>query len=122
MPALSGRTFDSNIKQWTVEYGEGDNPQQWIPYKSGTGILAARDSSNNVIYPLKDTLVETFSNQKIGWLAGKKFRITAEDYAGKKASAVTEFVEEKIALYLWDGNFIPDDVIPRISQSLVSIR
>lgn len=99
---LMGLALDENIKGWVLEYGEGDNPQEWFEYASGSDTLAERDANGNIKYPAGDASAARFYDSDIAWLAGKKFRITVEDYAGNKSSAVSGFIEEKIILYGWD--------------------
>jgi Tol biopolymer transport system component/subtilase family serine protease/flagellar hook assembly protein FlgD/prenyltransferase beta subunit len=111
---LKGRAVENNIKGWLLEYGEGENPQEWLTYKNELGILAAHSYLNGyqVIYPIQDAVIQTFAPRQLNWLTGKKFRITAEDFGGRKSSAVTGFVEEKIGIFSWDEKAVPGDIVP----------
>jgi subtilase family serine protease len=97
---LEGHAVDANLKNWVVEYGEGDNPQEWYEYISGEDQLVGRDEDGNpVLEPIKDDTIETYFEDDIEWLVGKKLRITTEDFAGNKSTDVTDFLEEKLILH-----------------------
>ncbi|TAL66654.1 MAG: hypothetical protein EPN88_08025, partial [Bacteroidetes bacterium] len=120
---LEGHVVDKNLKNWIVEYGEGDNPQEWYEYISGEDQLVGRDEDGNpVLEPIKDDAIETYFEDDIEWLVGKKLKITSEDFAGNRSTAITDFLEERMALYTWDknrillgkdqeGNFVSNSVI-----------
>ena len=42
---LSGHAFDNNLENWVIEYGEGDNPQEWYEYKKDEDLLVAKDEN-----------------------------------------------------------------------------
>ncbi|MDH3976759.1 MAG: hypothetical protein OEV42_21050, partial [Deltaproteobacteria bacterium] len=90
---LQGNVEDNNLASWAIEYGEGENPQEWTAFRQGT------DSSMLKKYE--------FSDDEITLLTGKKFRLIAEDLAGNKSSVITDFLEEKIILNLFDDEFVP---------------
>jgi len=94
---------DNRIKNWVIEYGEGDNPKEWYKYREGEGLLVRRDDEGNVLNPIQDTLISRFSYSDIEWLVGKKLKISVEDFAGNKITAVTDFLNERIILNIWDG-------------------
>ena len=97
---LSGVAIDSNLKSWTVEYGEGDNPKEWYEYKTGAHSLGMVDSQGGVV----KERVASFSGETLGFAAGRKFRITAVDGAGNKSATISEFLEEVLVLHKWGGN------------------
>lgn len=108
---LMGHAYDSNLKSWVIEYGEGDNPETWYEYSRGEASLAARDPYGYVITdPVGNTTITQFINQGIASLANKRFRITAEDTAGNKSTALTSVMEEKLLLYshVWGNAYPPD--------------
>ncbi|MEW6215078.1 MAG: FlgD immunoglobulin-like domain containing protein, partial [Nitrospirota bacterium] len=59
----------------------------------------------------KDTILTRYLWSDIGWLRGKKLRIAAEDFAGNRSAAISNFLEEKIILFKWDNQFV-SEVIP----------
>ena len=96
---LSGHVVDANLKNWVIEYGEGDNPSEWYPYISGEDLLAATDENGDpVLDPVTDEAIADYSESVIESLVGKKLRITAEDFAGNRSSQVTNFIEERLIL------------------------
>ena len=102
---LSGHAYDKNIKIWTVEYGEGENPQEWVQYEQGNEQRAQKDKQGKFVMPVSDVILVRFNDEKIGWLKNKKLRITAEDYAGNASSAVSGMVEEKLVISDMDEGF-----------------
>ncbi len=114
---LSVLAHDKNIKNWKVEYAEGEKPDEWIEFRQGTNIVAKKDESGNLLSPMAGDMVARFSGQDLGWLKGKKFRMTAEDFSGNKSSSTTDFVEEKVFLNSWDHAITRDDFIsPEIAK------
>ena len=96
---LSGHAVDANLKNWVIEYGEGDNPSEWYTYISGEDQLAARDENGDpVLDPVKDEELADYMGAGIESMVGKKLRIIAEDFAGNRSSRVTDFIEEKLIL------------------------
>ena len=79
---LTAAVSDTHIKQWAIQTGEGENPQQWTDYVSGT------DNKPN--------FQNNFTNQGIAFLKNKRFRIVAEDFAGNKNIAITNLVENSV--------------------------
>jgi subtilase family serine protease/Tol biopolymer transport system component/flagellar hook assembly protein FlgD/fibronectin type 3 domain-containing protein len=108
---FSALAFDKNIRSWKIEYGEGENPQEWFEYSSGSDVLAAKDSNNSIITPMSNALIQRYESKKAGndivWLKGKKLRITAEDFAGNRSTSVPHQLEEKVVFSYWDNLFIP---------------
>ena len=102
---LSGHVVDEKLKGWSIEHGEGNNPQEWFVYTQGSGPLAGEAGNNSPAQgPVQDTVISRISNQDLAWYAGKKFRIVAEDFAGNKTTRTTDFLEERILLHIWDSN------------------
>jgi flagellar hook assembly protein FlgD len=108
---LQGHAVDNKFKSWILEYGEGDNPQEWTEYKRGESqVVGTDDKGNPILNPVQDASVVSFKEERVGWLANKKFRIIAEDYAGNKSTAITSFIEEKIIItkHFWEN---PSDLL-----------
>lgn len=100
---LSAYAVDKGLRGWVMEYGEGNNPDQWYEFKSGEDLLVAKGKDGeSLLNPPAATLVERFSESRISWLVGKKLRLRAEDFAGNRATAVTDFLEERFLIYVWD--------------------
>jgi Tol biopolymer transport system component/subtilase family serine protease/flagellar hook assembly protein FlgD len=105
---LKGHATDTGLRKWTVEYGEGDNPQEWLEFRSGDVPLGSNADAGDIENSQSpDNLISRISGSEIEWLVGKKLRITAEDYGGNRASAVTGFLEERIILHSWDSYPVP---------------
>ena len=108
---LLGHAFDSKIRKWVIEYGEGDNPQEWYELTSGEDILVQTDNNNKpILNPIQDTVIESFADSDIESLVGKKLKITAEDFGGNKSTATTDFLEEKIILLKWNNHPVSEIV------------
>ena len=107
---VTGLVTDKNIKAWQIYYGEGENPQEWHELRTGNDALAKRDDYGSKVFPIQNALIDRFYDQNISWLKGKKFRITAEDFAGNRSTALTGFLEEKLILSKWDGTFVISNV------------
>jgi subtilase family serine protease len=89
---LSGLARDTNLKSWTVLYGEGSDPQEWYEFKSGEAALAKT--------------VQSFvpgTSPPIRFLDNRTYRIVVDDFAGNQSVASTTFNEEIFVLYRWDG-------------------
>ncbi|MEW6571053.1 MAG: CARDB domain-containing protein [Nitrospirota bacterium] len=96
---LYGHVYDSRLKNWIIEYGEGDNPEKWYDYDQGEEILVKKDAKGNpILDPVQDILVSSISESEIEFFVGKKLRITAEDFGGNKSTSITDYIEEKIIL------------------------
>lgn len=101
---LSGHAFDQHIKNWVIEYGEGDNPQEWYELLRGDDNLIEKDEEGNpILNPIGDVTIKSFIEADVEFHVGKKIRITAEDLAGNKATAITNFLEEIFVVNEWDG-------------------
>jgi Tol biopolymer transport system component/flagellar hook assembly protein FlgD/fibronectin type 3 domain-containing protein len=97
---LQGHAVDKNLKSWLVEYGEGDNPQEWIEYSKGESQLVGKDNDGNpILNPTQDVSIKRFEEGEVAWLANKKFKITVEDYAGNKTTLLKNFIEEKLLIH-----------------------
>jgi hypothetical protein len=95
---MNGHAVDNRIKKWIIEYGEGENPQEWFEFMKGEeDLIVMRDEGDTI---------KIFAENEIEWLVGRKIRITAEDYAGNKSSAISNLLEERIILESWDGAFV----------------
>jgi Tol biopolymer transport system component/flagellar hook assembly protein FlgD/fibronectin type 3 domain-containing protein len=101
---LMGHAYDRNLKHWVLEYGEGDNPAEWYKYDEGSGVLAMQDAGGGVFIPIRDVVLDNFQDDEISWLGNKKFRLSAEDYAGNTGSVVTGMVDERLFVTGWDSN------------------
>ncbi|HLE18585.1 MAG TPA: FlgD immunoglobulin-like domain containing protein, partial [Syntrophales bacterium] len=95
-----GYALDNNFQQWVVEYGEGDNPQEWHEYGGGQGELG------EIISGIRKSAKINGVSHDIEWFVGKKFKITAEDYAGNSSTEIADFLTERIAFDAWDGRGI----------------
>lgn len=109
---LFGHAYDGNLKQWSIEYGEGENPQEWHQFRNGQEPLVNRDELGNfilkpkisdvVMYRYDDNSHRWFNDDDILWTVGKKFRITAEDFAGNVTSRATDLTEERLVFKGWE--------------------
>ncbi len=84
---LSAWATDNNILSAFLERGAGDNPLEW----EFRGYL-----------PIDGPAYFEFGISQISEVTGKKFKVTAEDYAGNKKAVVSEYLEERLMLYQWD--------------------
>ena len=80
---------DKNLKEWVIEYGEGENPQEWQEYMRGGVDLPQQFDEDNREVPLRE-----YTREDLGWLSGKKFRITAVDTAGNVSTTIRSLNEE----------------------------
>lgn len=103
---LSGLATDSNIKSWKIEYGVGDNPQEWHHYWAGNDVLVDKDNAGTPLTPVQATMVQRHYDQNVALLNDRKFRIMAEDFAGNTSTAISGFAEEKVILSKWDDTFV----------------
>ncbi|HZR46454.1 MAG TPA: CARDB domain-containing protein, partial [Candidatus Manganitrophaceae bacterium] len=70
---LRGHVVDSNLKKWTVEYGEGENPQEWQLLLSGEAAVVGLDQSGKPIFnPARDALLSRYEEKEIERLVGKR--------------------------------------------------
>ena len=91
---LLGHVTDSNIKKWLIEVGEGENPQRWDKFSEGNNEMVVVSGQGIK----EETTLSSIYDLEIGGLKGKRFKITAEDFAGNHTSAMSEYVEERIVL------------------------
>ena len=99
---LVGHAFDGNLKDWFIEFGEGDNPREWFEFMKGNDLIVKRDEFGNpILNPVEDITIKNLGREAIEWLVGKKLRITAEDFAGNRSATITNPLEERIILYIW---------------------
>ncbi len=95
---LNGFTLDDNFSHWTIEHGEGVNPQTWQVLISGKEIFGINTDS-----PGEPETIHSLQNESLGAFSGNKFRITVEDKAGNRSTATTEILEELLVIYNWDA-------------------
>lgn len=102
---VKGRAADKNLKNWIIEYGEGDNPSQWQEYTSGSSQIGEKDANGNI----SDAAAATVRDNDIELMVGKKVRITVQDLAGNTSAVVSDFLAEEIVLdkYQWNGVWNP---------------
>ena len=95
---LSGHVIDNNLKKWTIEYGEGDNPEEWIKYDEGSENLINKSDPN------EEAIIRQFIKvSDVAWLKGKKLRLTAEDYADNRRTVITNYMREGLTIREWDN-------------------
>ncbi|MFZ5799267.1 MAG: CARDB domain-containing protein, partial [Thermodesulfobacteriota bacterium] len=110
---LSGLAVDANLKSWTVSYGLGGTPREWITFRNGEALLAEifngvdpkLDADGNPI----PKLIQRFTSEtspSIGFLGNRTFRISVEDFAGNQSVVFARFNEELLVLSRWDGDRI----------------
>ncbi|MEE9910342.1 MAG: gliding motility-associated C-terminal domain-containing protein [Deltaproteobacteria bacterium] len=123
---LDGLAYDLNFGSWIMEYGTGDNPEDWSEYLRGENTLAAPDKNGTILLPPRIIEVTTFQDNNLAWLIGKKFRLAAADYAANRSTAITNHLEEKVILHMWDDKYLPaaegncsDEHCPRLPANLV---
>jgi Tol biopolymer transport system component/flagellar hook assembly protein FlgD len=104
---LVGHIYDTNLKSWVMEYGAGDNPQEWQKKMEGSDVVVGKDDKGDLILnPIKDTTIFKEYDESLKWLVDSKLRITAEDAAGNKTTVITGFLEEQLLLYQWDSTLL----------------
>ncbi|MBU0485735.1 MAG: Ig-like domain repeat protein [Proteobacteria bacterium] len=91
---INGSVSDSNLLEWVMESGQGANPQLW-----------------NEIFP--KALSINYTDYELVQNINNKFRLSAFDKAGNKASITSDFIDEYIYLDGWRtkdpyGNFTKD--------------
>lgn len=96
---LFGHATDINIKKWQIEVDEGENQLTWVKFSEGNNDLVLVDEQGNK----KDNKLTSYSNDNIGFLKGKRFKVSAEDFAGNISSLLSGYVEEKIMITSLDG-------------------
>lgn len=102
---LTGHAYDVNLAEFVIEYGEGDNPQQWTAQLIGHDSLAGRDAGGHFFNPAQDIDMAYYLDQEIANLSGKRFRITVRDKAGNRTTYLSNMLDEKMYLYWhsWGG-------------------
>lgn len=115
---IKGHVLDSKLKHWQLEYCEATNHEKWYPYSSGDFNVVVKDVNGQVELNDNGKAIDRYivekQDREIYQLLGKLFKITAEDYAGNKASYITEplIVKEQLHIYAFDKNLLlPDDSI-----------
>ncbi len=107
---ISGYAVDLKIRNWTVEYGEGENPQEWYQLIQGSELLVKKDEYGKLLLdPVENDTVLTYGGSDIEWLVDTKFKITAEDFGGNRNSYISDFAPEQIVFYRWDNLIFPVD-------------
>jgi Tol biopolymer transport system component/subtilase family serine protease/fibronectin type 3 domain-containing protein len=104
---LYGHAIDANLKEWRIEYGEGDNPADWTEYMKGYDMLAGADELGNIVLdPPINVMITFFEEGAIEFLVGKKLRVTVEDFAGNQSAKVIDFIEETLVLssHVWNDS------------------
>jgi hypothetical protein len=92
------------MKKWIVEYGVGDNPQEWHELQHGEGNqVKIGEDGTSLLNPITDAILLRYEEEKIEWLVGKKLRMTAEDFAGNQRTVLTHFLIERMVLNQWHG-------------------
>ena len=109
---LLGHAVDRNFRQWSVEYGDGMNPDTWHELLSGAHQLVGKDKDGNFqMEPAKDALIQRFVSKEGGWPIesgyNKRYRITAEDFAGNKRTVLADVPHEGILSSLEDHRVAP---------------
>lgn len=79
---VDGTLEDVNLLEWHIEVGEGDNPSEWWEVTSATTEI-------------------TFRGREVAQLGNRKFRLTAVDAAGNKASATSSVVTGLLLIQGW---------------------
>ena len=89
---LSGHAFDQHIKNWAIEYGEGDNPQEWYELSRGDDNLIEKDEEGNpILNPIGDVTIKSFIGADVEFLVGKKIRITSRGSRRKQGNCHHKF-------------------------------
>ncbi len=108
-----GHAYDTHVKRWSLEFGEGSNPETWHAYVDGNNAIPEVDLLNNKsLLPPQDFVIATlkgFSSRDLSLWVGKKLRLVAEDIAGNKTTYISDFLEELVVLR---GQDVMDAVNP----------
>jgi hypothetical protein len=118
---INCHVYDTNIKNWALEYGEGDNSQDWYTYTRGSNNLFARDTDGAILRDSNGKPPNISCGEILDptWLVGKKFRISGEDLAGSKNAIASAVLEEKVVLYMWDGAALElNELLPLEKQNM----
>ena len=104
---ITGHAMDDHLKRWTIEYGEGDNPDQWFEY------ISLKDPFQETTPSGDSAPISIFCRDQkkckndIPFVIGRKFRIIAEDFSGNSRTVATNYSDEVLLLASWR---IPDEV------------
>src|SRR6185369_17903811 len=79
---------------------EGDNPQTWYAVQEHNDDLIVVDELGNK----RDVTALGYKDSMIGLFKGKRYRITAEDFAGNRSSLVSDYAEEKFMITSLNGS------------------
>lgn len=97
---LQGHAVDKNIKSWVVEYGEGNNPQEWTELiKGGSQLVGIDNNGSPILNPIQDVSI---TEVDATWATNTSLKLTVEDYAGNKRSVTTGTIPEEILIYQWE--------------------
>ncbi|MDH3651191.1 MAG: hypothetical protein OEQ53_16010, partial [Saprospiraceae bacterium] len=101
---LQGYAYDKHLKSWTLESGFGSNPQEWQQVDNGNDILVATDELGDpLLDPIEGERIRRFFENAIeDTIVGKRFRITAVDAAGNRATRLADFLPQELIFYKWD--------------------
>ncbi|RPI76121.1 MAG: hypothetical protein EHM45_13875, partial [Desulfobacteraceae bacterium] len=101
---LDGLAWDKNLKEWIVEYGQGENPQEWHSLKTGTDPLMEQNAEEQLL--LKE--IESFRNDLFDFPIDKRFRIAVSDSAGNQVTLSNDLIdwEQEIFISEWDSQTI----------------
>ena len=100
---LLGYADDLHLKGWQIEWGEGHNPHQWYEFSTGTEPLGEEDEEGT---PELKQITKFIESEFEVQIVGKKFKITAEDFAGNKSTVIADFLEMELVLYEWDKEIL----------------
>ena len=70
--ALIKASDDAGLKSWIIEYGEGDNPSEWLLYSQGGSSFGKKDTDGKIIVPAENDIISSVFFTDITWLVGKK--------------------------------------------------
>ena len=87
---LQGQVEDARIARWLLESGTGTNPAEWLFVSEGTETVAT-DAA-----PLARFTA-------LGHVVGKRYRLTAFDQAGNRASFVSDLAPAELILHEFSG-------------------
>lgn len=98
---MTGHAVDDNLRRWSIEYGRGDNPDQWYEYLSGKAPFRETDASGEASPVVQFCRDGKECRDPIPFATGRKFRISAVDFAGNRRTAVTGYSDEVLFLAAW---------------------
>jgi subtilase family serine protease/Tol biopolymer transport system component/fibronectin type 3 domain-containing protein len=97
---LTGRALDQNLSRWVLEYGRGDNPQEWFPIETG-GNPVPEMSTGKIG---RNTFL-TIDKGALGLATGNKYRVVVEDHAGNRSTQTSGVLEEVLILSKWKNAY-----------------